>query len=111
LDKEVEVKAVGEPRVDEPMETNEPNNVLSAWMPKDALWDKKELAVKFLNIIPDQWTYDGNGMNTGNIMSWANEWSLRGGGTIPKFTHVKEPNAPSDIHITFIGRYIISRDI
>ena len=92
---------------DEAMETEEGHahgDVLSAWVPKNALWGKKELAVKFLNDIPAQWTYGGSGMNVGNIMSWANEWSLRGGNTIPKFTRVDQPSAPSDIRIKFTSK-------
>ena len=77
-------------------------DVLSAWVPKNALWKgRKELRVKFLNIIPAEWTYGGSGMNVGNIMSWANEWHLRGGNTIPKFALVQEVNAPSDIRVLF----------
>ena len=79
-------------------------DVLSGWVPENVLWDRKELAVKFLNNIPSQWTYGGSGMNFGNIMSWANEWSLRGGGTIPKFTRVEEPSARSDIRIMFTSK-------
>ena len=76
----------------------------SAWAPKDVVWKgRKELGVKFLNVIPQQWTYAGSGMNVGNIMSWANEWHLRGGGTIPKFTWVQGANAPSDIRVLFTG--------
>jgi hypothetical protein len=90
---------------DDGMEIDEAHgDVLSAWVPKNVLWGKKELAVKFLNNIPAQWTYGGSGMNVGNIMSWADEWSLRGGGTIPKFTRVEEPSAPSDIRIEFNGK-------
>ena len=76
-------------------------DALSGWVPENVLWDKKELAVKFLNNIPSQWTYDGSEMNTGNIESWANVWYLLGGGTIPKFTLVDQPSAPSDIRIEF----------
>ena len=86
------------------METDEGHaygDVLSVRVPKNALWDKKELAVKFLNDIPTQWTYGGSKMNVGNIISLANEWNRRGGGTIPKFTRVGEPSAPSDIRIEF----------
>ena len=91
---------------DEAMETDEGHaygDVLAAWVPKNVLWGnhKKELTVKFLNNILPQWTYGGSGMNVGNIMSWANEWYLRGGGTIPKFTWVEGPSAPSDIRIEF----------
>ena len=80
-------------------------DVLSAWVPKNALWKgRKELRVKFLSIIPAQWTYGGSGMNIGNIMSWANEWHLRGGNTIPTFTLVQEVDAPSDIRVLFTGK-------
>lgn len=79
-------------------------DVLSAWVPKNALWNKKELAVKFLNDVPPQWTYAGSGMNVGNIMSWANEWYLRGGGTVPKFTRVQDASAPSDIRVMFTSK-------
>ena len=77
-------------------------DVLSAWVQKNVLWKgRKELRVKFLSTIPHEWTYGGSGMNVGNIMSWANEWYLRGGGTIPKFSLVQDVNAPSDIRVSF----------
>lgn len=88
------------------METEEAqDDVLSAWVPKNVIWKgRKELTVKFLNIIPPEWTYSGSGMNVGNIMSWANEWSLRGGGTIPTFTLVQDVGTPSDIHVKFTSK-------
>ena len=60
--------------------------------------------MKFLNDVPSHWTYAGSGMNVGNIMSWANEWSLRGGGTIPEFTLVENASARSDIRVQFISK-------
>ena len=87
------------------METDEEpqGDVLSAWVPKNVLWSKKQLTVKFLNDIPAQWTYSGGGMNVGDIMSWANEWSLQGGGIIPKFTWVQDA---SDIRVLFTSKEI-----
>ena len=80
-------------------------NVLSAWVPQNIIWKgRNELTVKFLNTIPQEWTYSGSGMNVGNIMSWANEWSLRGGGAIPTFTLVQNVSAPSDIHVKFTSK-------
>ena len=76
----------------------------SLCIPKNVLWNKKELAVKFLNDVPSQWTYAGSGMNVGNIMSWANQWSARGGNTIPKFTRVQSVSAPSDIRVLFTSK-------
>ena len=75
---------------------------LSAFVPKKVTWKgRKELRVKFLSVIPSSWTYAGSGLNTGNILSWASEWSLRGEGFIPSFTLVKDANAPSDIRVLF----------
>lgn len=77
-------------------------DTLSAWVPKNVIWrGRKDLRVKFLNEIPDGWTYAGKDLNTGNIMSWANVWSLQGEGIIPSFTEVKDANAPSDIRVVF----------
>ena len=82
------------------------SDVLSAWVPENVLWrERKELLVKFLNVIPREWHYHGSGMNVGNIMSWANEWNLRGGETIPKFTLVQDDDAcPSDIRVLFTSK-------
>ena len=75
---------------------------LSAWVPRNVIWrERKELRVKFLDIIPPDWTYDRREMNTGNIMDWANRWSYLSNGIIPKFVHVREPSAPSDIRVQF----------
>ena len=96
------------------METEPEGDVLSAWVPKNVIWrGKKELRVKFLNNIPSEWTYGGSGMNVGNIMSWAKEWSLRGGGTIPTFTRIEDVNAPSDIRVKFISKisYILCNSL
>ena len=87
---------------DTALETEPEGDVLSAWVPKNVIWrGRTDLQVKFLNDTPSHWTYGGSGMNVGNIMSWANEWSLRGGGTIPTFTWIQDPNAPSDIRVKF----------
>ena len=94
-----------EPDAMEVDEIQAESDVLSAWVPKNVLWKRKtELRVKFLNVIPQEWTYAGSGMNVGNIMSWANEWNLRGGGTIPKFTLVQGADAPSDIRVLFTSK-------
>ena len=86
------------------METEAEGDTLSAWVPRNVIWNKKGLAVKFLNDVPSHWTYAGSGMNVGNIMSWANEWSLRGGGTIPEFTLVENASARSDIRVKFTSK-------
>ena len=87
------------------METDTQGDVLSAWVPKNVIWSgRTELCVKFLNNIPAQWTYGGSGMNVGNIMSWANEWSLRGEGIIPRFTQVQDVSSPSDIRVMFTSK-------
>lgn len=82
---------------------------LSAWVPKNqVIWrDRKDLRVKFLNEIPYGWTYARKDLNTGNIMSWANVWSLRGEGIIPSFTEVKDANAPSDIRVVFNSKLTV----
>ena len=86
----------------DPDSTDTPDDVLRAYVPPNVIWrGKKELAVKFLNDIPDDWTYAGSGMNIGNIMSWAKEWSLRGNGVIPNFILVEEPSARSNIRVKF----------
>ena len=87
-------------------ESTDTQDTLSGWVPTDeVIWrGKKELGVKFLNTIPSVWTYDGSGMNTGNIISWANRWSDLGNGVIPKFFHVKKHNARSDIRVEFTGK-------
>ena len=88
------------------------DDVLSGWVPKNVIWKgRDELGVKFLNNVPADWTYAGSGMNIGNIMSWANEWSLRGNGVIPKFTLVQETNARSDIRVEFTCESKFSRTI
>ena len=75
---------------------------LSGWVPRHVIWkERKDLRVKFLSIIPAEWTYGGREINTGNIMSWANEWSLRSGGVIPEFIDVQDYGAPSDIRVQF----------
>ena len=75
---------------------------LSAWVYQNVIWRRrKELGVKFLNEIPPDWMYDGRQLNIGNIMSWANEWSSRGEGIIPKFVRIEDPNAVSDIRVRF----------
>ena len=56
--------------------------------------------MEFLDPIPNHWTYEGKDINIGNIISWANEWSHRGGGVIPSFkksTH----EVQSDIRVQF----------
>ena len=81
------------------------DDVLSAWVTKNVSWkETDELTVKFLNTIPPEWTYCGSGINMGNIMIWANEWNLRGGGTIPMFTLVRDVDGPSDIRVLFTSR-------
>jgi hypothetical protein len=61
---------------------------------------RKVLLVKFLGSIPKGWTCAGNDINFENIISWANEWCLRGEGVIPSFKmHTDE--AQSDIRICF----------
>lgn len=76
----------------------------SAYVPQDALWvGFKELRVEFLNKIPDNWTCgDGEAMNSTNILGWANEWSLKGDGKIPKF--VKAKGGASQIRVSFNGK-------
>lgn len=92
----------------EPDNAMEPHGeALSAWVPRNVIWSgRTELQVKFLNTIPAEWTYGGSGMNVGNIMSWANEWSLRGEGIIPKFTRVLDASAPSNIRVMFTSKAI-----
>ena len=81
------------------------DDVLSAWVTKNVSWkEKDELTVRFLNTIPPEWTYRGSGINVGNIMIWANEWNLRGGGTIPTFTLVRDVDGPSDIRVLFTSK-------
>ena len=64
----------------------------------------EELTVKFLNDIPTEWMYGGSGMNGGNIISWANEWSLRGGSTVPVFTLVEKTYGHSHIRVMFTSK-------
>ena len=66
---------------------------------------RKELLVEFLNPIPKHWTYEGSDINYGNIISWANEWSHRGGGVIPSFKKCIH-GAQSDIRIKFNSELI-----
>ena len=105
LDEEDVCSGNVEPDAMEVDEIQAEGDVLSAWVPKNVLWKgRTELHVKFLNDIPAQWTYGGSGMNVGNIVSWANEWNLRGGGTIPEFTLVRGADAPSDIRVLFTSK-------
>ena len=79
---------------------------LAAWVHKNVIWrERKELGVKFLNDIPKHWMYDGSQLNKGNIMSWANEWSMRGEDIIPEFVKIEDPNAESDIRVWFSKLY------
>ena len=79
-----------------------PDDVQAAWAHRNVIWrGRKGLGVKFLNDIPPDWTFDGSKLNKANILSWANEWSLRGEGVIPKFVRVEDPSAESDIRVLF----------
>lgn len=79
---------------------------LSAWVPENVIWPKgkKVLQAKFLNDIPTHWTYKKGGLNQGNIEQWANIWSDRGDGIVPRFEFV-DGSAPSDIRIMFVGEF------
>ena len=66
---------------------------------------RKELLVEFLDRIPKHWTYEGNDINFGNIISWANEWSLRGGGVIPSFKKYTS-GAQSNVRIRFNSEFM-----
>jgi hypothetical protein len=80
-------------------------DVLSAQVRENIIWKEvEELTVTFLNDIPTEWMYGGSRMNVGNIMSWANEWSLRGGSTVPVFTLVEKFYGHSDIHVLFTSK-------
>ena len=83
----------------------------SAYVPQDALWEGfKDLRVEFLNKIPDDWTCgDGEAMNTANILSWANEWSLKGEGKIPRFVPAR--GGGSEIRVWFNGKLSQYSDI
>ena len=71
------------------------------WVPKGVIWEgKRELRVEFLNRIPSDWTYKGRRLTKDQILSWANEWSVRGDGHIPVFVLARD--APSsDIRVMF----------
>ena len=85
-----------------PEDTVTRHDVFSGFISEDVIWKERvELGVKFIRTVPDNWLYNKSGMNTGNIISWANIWSDRGNGLIPKFIHVKDPNAPADIRVMF----------
>ena len=61
---------------------------------------RKVLLVQFLDSIPEDWTCVGRDINFENIISWANQWSLRSGGVIPSFKmYIDE--AKSDIRVCF----------
>ena len=87
------------------------SGVREAWAPKNIIWPqgKSVLQVKFLNVIPTTWKYKGGGLNFGNIEQWANIWStsVQGGGIIPQFQFAAGGNAPSDIRVKFVGKFII----
>lgn len=85
-----------------------PSGVRSAWVPKSVMWPQGMpiLRVKFLNTIPSNWTYKGSGLNLGNIEQWANIWHDRGGGQIPEFQFVVAEDAPSDVRVMFVGKFV-----
>ena len=90
---------------EEIIEVNSDGERLPACASPRCVWrGRKELLVKFLDPIPKHWTYRGRDLNFGNILSWANEWSLRGGGVIPSFTEYAS-EAQSDIRIRFNSEY------
>ena len=61
---------------------------------------RKVLLVQFLGAIPKDWTCAGSYINFENIISWANQWSHRGGGVIPSFKMYTD-EAKSDIRVCF----------
>ena len=72
------------------------SNMRSAFVPKDVAWKGySQLRVKFLTEIPPGWTYGGDPLNIGNIMSWANEWR---GDNIPEFVLAKG-NEPAEVRL------------
>ena len=79
----------------------------SGFVPLDAVWpweNYRELRVQFLDPIPAGWTV-GNGaqMNKENILAWANVWSQKGDGCIPRFVEAK-PGEEAQIRVKFNGK-------
>lgn len=65
------------------------------------LWEVDELHVKFLNDIPQTWTYRGGGLNFEVIFNWASLWNMRGT-NIPRLKEV-EVTKPAHIRVKFTG--------
>ena len=66
--------------------------------------DYSELFVRFLNNIPQHWTVrNGEPINKDIILSWANEWHVKGGGLIPRFVEAK-PGTNAQIRVKFNGK-------
>ena len=70
----------------------------SAFVPTDLAWTgHTQLRVKMLTEIPPGWTYCGDPLNIGNIISWANEWR---GDNIPEFV-LARGNQPAEVRLEF----------
>ena len=83
------------------IEIDSDGDLLPACASPRCVWRRKtKLLVEFLDRIPSQWVYEGREINFGNIISWANEWSLRGGEVIPSFKKYTN-EVQSDIRIRF----------
>ena len=80
------------------------SNMRSAFVPKEIAWrGYSQLRVKFLTEIPEGWSYGGDPLNIGNIMSWANEWR---GDNIPEFI-LARGNEPAEVRLLLNSEYFV----
>ena len=95
------------PNLDEdPDDSIEGPGVAKAWAMKVHIWSRRStLNVKFLNDIPREW-----GLNTQNIISWANKWKWNthtgGFNNIPEFVENKDRG---DIRVQFMTGMVLSK--